>query len=281
MTTYTNYSVNKNVKEPAYSIIIPDFVEFAPPPGWVYRFMKIISGVAITNTGLATDIRNPYPDGMSVTDINVVISEAGKLTVGPTTLPVDTVAVDHTIVQGVPQEGFGTEGGTANSTFWVGTETTKGQVTGRYKNWIPFVVDLPPSTTIVSATFTIVNTITNPYWGAAGVRVGCDLRCDVEALTPPPYGGSIEPTTYDELNMIVTTPSFVNGTVTDGAGVTTSFDITAAVQEVLSNVNWNNTPDPYILGVIISGNTDNTGAGLIAAYGNGTYAVPHLVITTA
>jgi hypothetical protein len=280
MATYTTYSVNKNVNEPVYSIIIPDFVEFAPPPGYMYKFMKIYDDIEMA---LPTPMRNGgyYTNYVwNAEPIDMIISESTKLTVGPVVYTLPTLAVDHTIVQGVPQEGFGTEGGVAGSTFWAGTETTGGQIMGRYKTWIPFVVNLANATTIVSATFTIINTISNPYWGAAGVRVGCDLRCDIESLTPPPYGGSIEPTTYDELNMIVTTPSFVNGTITDGVGVATSFDITNAVQEVINNVNWANTPDPYILGVIVSGNTDNTGAGLISAFSNGTAYVPTLVITT-
>ena len=256
--TDDEFDVIKNVNE-SFSITIPGFHENVPPAGTIYSFTTITDAISLAvGTPSTTQTMGTT---LGLTSPTIDVGTPVLTTVGPSVLPLTAAVASKTILQGVPSRGLSTEGG-SGSGVWIGTETTGGAVTGRYKNWFPFSVALSRNTVITSATITVY-----VVWiiSDASIKIGCDNR-----------GNSLTPTSYDELNMITLTPSYTSIANFSAVAGLVSYDITGSVQEVLNNVNWSSG---NTLGVVIYGNSDTTGSRWIATFGNGTYAAPELIIT--
>jgi hypothetical protein len=253
------FNVYKKVNEAFTVIVSDDFQELAPPAGYVYANFPISEVITMTAGTPETTPLATATFALGAPHISIPSSEI--VTVGPTEVIIPTASSNADIVQGLGYSyAYGGVG------IWLGTETTGGSVTGRYKAWIPFIVDLAYQAVIVSATLSFDAITSN---GSCGLKIGCDNRPN-----------SITPTTYDELNVLSMTANFtLDADVAlwaDDEAV--SYDITAAVQEVLNIPTWNNN---NTIGVLIAGTTLTTGWRYVASYDNiSAYAIPTLTITT-
>ena len=181
----TTFNVIKNVNK-SFSIVISGFVENVPPAGSIYSFANIADTITMA-VSTPTTTTNPTA-AFSLSSPDIAISTPTSITTGPSNLSLNTSAASCTIVQG-RTNSFGTEN---NTGIWIGTETTGGIVTGRYKAWIPFTVAIPQGSIINSAIITLVAYATSS--NDCGLKIACDNR-----------GNSITPTNYDELNIITLT----------------------------------------------------------------------------
>lgn len=132
--------------------------------------------------------------------------------------------------------------------------------------WIPFAnIDLPQGVPIDSAT--VYWTASRSRSDAARTLIGCE-----DADNPS------TPTSKSDLQGRVMTSSYNTQSPIEAyvAGTEYGYDITGAVQEVLNRPGWayGNT-----LAVYCDNLPTNDYRRYIAAYENGTYAAPRLVIT--
>src|SRR5512144_2476406 len=97
--------------------------------------------------------------------------------------------------------------------------------------WMPFTMPLPRGIQILGATLHLTSTQTNP--DLIHIRVGC------EAADNP----STPTSSSDVRNRVLTAAYNVYNPENYSAGVTYTFDLTAAVQEVVNRAGWayNNT----------------------------------------
>jgi hypothetical protein len=141
-----------------------------------------------------------------------------------------------------------------------------------FKTWIPFIVAMSPPIISASITFTAAE---NSASNTAAVKIGCELS----GAPIAPAGVSL-PDYYNDLNSRIMTTGFTIDASMPAwvIGNTYTYDITAAVSEVLALSTW------------VSGNTlavlcQDYGSTLgvnrqAASFQNGTYTAPVLTITT-
>lgn len=133
-------------------------------------------------------------------------------------------------------------------------------------DWIPFAnIGLPQGFLISSAT--IYWTATRDRSDACETKIGCE---DADNPSTPTSGGDISGRT---LTSNYTTASLEAYTTGNEYG----YDVTDAVQEILNRAGWAYGNQLAIL----CDNKPGTGRRYIAAYENGTYARPRLVIEFA
>lgn len=258
MTAAVN--ITRNVTE-SFSITIPGFEEINPPAGYVYSFAEFDQTLDFT---VADPTTSPAAIAtFSLGSPNPVFPTPTVYSIGGSSLNITATTQDCAIVQG--RTNSFSSGGTG---FWLGTERTGGTVTGRYKCWIPFQVNLAYNFSIVSATLHLVAEMVGGN-GDCSVKIGCDNRSTLLIAGVP--------TTYDMLNIVTLT----NNVLLEPAlplmsvGTTYDYNITAAVQEVLNTAAW---AANHIMGVVIVGNPTTEGFRYIAS-ANNTGNEPKLTIT--
>jgi hypothetical protein len=256
----TDFTIWKNINN-AFSMYVPkEFLELTPETSFIYTAFPIDDTITMAVEAGYPHTTPPATAPFVLGQPEISIQASDILSVGPVPHNYPIAAETRTIRKGGVGISVEGSGGT-----WVGTETTGGSVTGRYKNWYPFTVDLAQSTAIVSALFRLTVKYSQ---GNCDLKIGVDNR-----------GISPTPTTYDELNLITVTPSYLTATgVGNVVGTTYDFNITAAVQECLNLATW---VVSSTMGIIVDGLTTTTGARYMATFNDGTYLVPQLDITTA
>lgn len=132
--------------------------------------------------------------------------------------------------------------------------------------WIPFFgIPFPKGKLITSATIYWIASNTNAQ--LIDVNIGCEAADNAVA----PVGGA-------DLNARALTTAFTNYVISAGwtAGVQYSFDVTAAVQEILNRTGW--SVGNALAVFIKDNNTGGTNRRTIAANQHATYQEPLLQI---
>lgn len=248
MTTDT-FTLIRNVYQTFY-LVIPDFV-----PSTVLQAVS-----SDTTTGMATPSLTYSESASDILDTSYGLATPTTVTAGSTTHTYNALASNCQILE------------TITSSF-SSTSTMLGLGSGgsnSYKTWIPFTFN--ETGPVVSVTIAFVAAESNPS-GTVSIKIGCELAGNPVA----PTGISL-PDYYNDLNSRIMTTNFTLSTsVATVAGLTYTYDITAAVNEVLALSSW---ATGHILAILCKDNGSDIGINRqIASYQNGTYTAPVLTIT--
>jgi hypothetical protein len=255
MTT-DNFDVIKNVSE-SFSISIPSGFT-----GMAYPYIELLGNISLTNTSPSYTIYPFYP----------VIGITGAIIIGATGT-IGAVGASSEGDTGLSTDCYLRTGGSAfysaHPHLNIGNAPVNTQG-GKFKAWIPFVVNIAQSVVITSATLTVVAYETTT--GAVNVRWGCDMRDNAAPV----------PTSYNSLNLRTMTANFTESSMVDyTAGTAYTYDITTAVQEILNRTASPGWASGNTMAILC---TENGSAShkyrSIAAYANDkSYAPPLLTIT--
>lgn len=149
---------------------------------------------------------------------------------------------------------------TSDSMF-VGGTTVQG---ADPRDWIPFSVPFAKNKTIISATLSVVATGTN--------STGVDIRIGCEAANNP-----AAPITAADLRGRAMTTAYTDFTLANyTAGTEYTYDVTAAIQELINRAGWvaGNTAAILVFD-LVQGNTNRR---QWATYEHATYHEPQLTI---
>jgi hypothetical protein len=149
---------------------------------------------------------------------------------------------------------------TANEVL-VGTDTTN--IDRNVRDWFPFVVALSRGAKVISATLNLTAISTSSSI-TSSIQVGCEAADNVST-----------PSDENDLLARVFTTAVVNTTLVQyTGGVVYSYDVTAAVQEVLNRSSWANG---NTLAVMIQDTDSSPRVHHVYSANNGSN-VPQLVI---
>jgi hypothetical protein len=141
---------------------------------------------------------------------------------------------------------------------------------GNFKTWIPFTVSgILQAAPIASAVLTLTATqVSAPRDYAINQMIFCENSVNVVA-----------PTTWNELNMRMTTVAYTLDNATVWAvGGKYDYDVTACVQELVNLPTWTNAS--RTIAFILNGGTGSAQElRMFAAYENATYDPAQLTIT--
>lgn len=132
-------------------------------------------------------------------------------------------------------------------------------------DWIPFVVpDIPKGTVIVSATLRLIAFENSS--DAVNVRMGCEAADNPST----PVSGT------DIVGRVLTTAFTDFSLVAYTAGVEYTYDVTAAVQEILNRAGW--APGNTLAVLIKDNDASDSLRHRVAAFEDTTYTEPRLDI---
>lgn len=253
----TSFNVTKNVNE-SFTLPIPGYVVNTTPTA------RIVEEFAVS--------------------IGAPTFAISQTVAGVLTSPVITVAEPTTTATGSTSNTYNATAGDCDmvvSFDWDFNSTKEYLTFGMYsvgntfKSWIPFVVTENQGITIISATLSIVayESLGQDYTTITKIKIGCENS-----------GAPIAPTSHADLGMRPMTSNFTSDTNVAPwtAGTTYTYNITAAVQEVLSRGDWING---HTLAVMcIDYGSDTLGNPTyphrtISSYEHAIYTEPRLTIT--